>query len=159
IAIDGQDRVWVQEESAASNLAEFDAFPSQTKIGELGGEGHHGPTVRSFAIDNTNNKLYFADSGPVVIDVYDRSTGEFQETWTTENSCGYIYAAVDNSGGPHQGRVYVARTCSGPQHMRALIGQNEPDPFSATDEYITGNRITGTPNGSLEEIRGLATDT
>ncbi|HEY7256953.1 MAG TPA: hypothetical protein VH476_09760 [Solirubrobacterales bacterium] len=158
IAIDGQDRVWVQEANAGSNLSEYDAFPSHTKIGELSGEGHHGNTVRSFAIDNSNNELYFADSGPVVIVVYDRSTGAYQETWTTENSCGYLYAAVDNSGGAHQGRVYVARTCSGPQHLRALIGHNEPDPFSASDEYISENRITGTPSGTIGEIGGLATD-
>src|SRR5262249_22111579 len=159
IAIDGQDHVWVEEANAGANLSEFDAFPSQTKIGELGGEGHHGGTVRNFALNNSNNQLYLADSGPVVIDLYNRATGEFEETWTTENSCGYLYAAVDNSGGPHQGRVYVGRTCSGPQHLRALIGNNEADPFSASEEYITDNRITGTPNGSLEEIRGLATDT
>lgn len=158
IAVDGQDNVWVADASGSGLISKYDAFPSQTKEAEQGGEGHFDSNLRSLAFDDPLDRLYVADSGPVVVDLFEHGNGPFIEKWSTENSCGLDYVAVDNSGGATQGRVYVARSCGGPQHIQAFKSNHEPADFSGSAGYISENHITGTPFGEIGEISGIATD-
>ena len=97
ITTDSQDNVWIADDNTAI-ISKYDAFPSQTKEGEQNGEGHMDGNLRSLAFDYPLNRLYVADSGPVVVDLFEHGNGAFIEQWKTENSCGLDYVAVDNSG-------------------------------------------------------------
>ena len=157
ITTDGLDNVWIAD-TGTGVISKYNSFPSETKEAEQGGEGHFGGNLRSLAFDNPLNRLYVADSGPVVVDLYEHGDGPFIEQWSTENSCGLDYVAVDNSGGATQGRVYIARSCSGPQHLQAFKSNHEAADFSGSAGYISENHITGTPFGEIGEISGIATD-
>jgi len=158
IAIDGHNHVAVDEYGNSGEIAEYNDEIPPAFIGRRGSGGHYGGTIHSIAIDNSSSRLYVADSGPVVVDLFENVLGEYIEQWTTENGCGYLYVAVDNSGGPAKGRVYIARSCSGPQHIQAFKPNHEPDDFSGSASYISENHITGTPNGEIGTIINVATD-
>ena len=94
------------------------------------------------------------------VDVYESGLGPFAETWETKNHCGTDRVAVDNSSGPSNGRVYIARSCDG---VTAFVGNHTESPFSASGQsgksYINGNELTGTPSGTFGSIQNVATDT
>lgn len=153
VASDGHDNVWVDD---SGQMKEYEPFPSTGMISEhsVGGSD------RSIALNNSTEYFYAANSGPVTVELFEiENAFAFKETWNTENSCGADSVAVDNSGGSTRGRVYVARSCSGPQHIQALKGQDEESPFSGSASYINGNKITSTPSGEIGNITDIATDT
>ena len=159
IAIDGSDNVWIDNYGESGSISEYDSYPSQTLLGTQNGGGHHGGYILSLAINNSNGRLYLADSGPVDVDVYESGLGSFEEQWKTKNSCGLDHVAVDNSGGSTNGRVYIARSCDS---VTSFVNKHEEAPFSASGEpgktYINGNEITGTPGGVFPGIQNIATD-
>jgi DNA-binding beta-propeller fold protein YncE len=154
LAVDGGDNVWVDDYGAGGHLFKYDPFPSQTEIGSQDGGGHFGSYILSIAVNNSTGYLYVADSGPVVVDIFDGS-GVFSERWNTINSCGLDYVAVDNSGSASQGRVYVARSCDG---LKAYNPDHSAANFTESASYINGNAITGTPNGGFGGVQWVATD-
>ncbi len=151
IAIDGHNNVWIDDGGA---IKEYEPFPAAGKIGEHG-LGY----ILSIALDDSTETFYAANSGPVNVESFEIANNfASKETWDTENGCGYDYVAVDNSADAASGRVYVARSCEGPQHIQALQGHDEESPFSGSASYISGNEITGTPGGAIGDIGGIATD-
>ena len=150
LAIDGGGDVWIDDYGSGGLISEYDAYPSQTLLGTQNGGGHHGGYILSIALNNADGHLYVADSGPVVVDVYESGLGSFTEEWKTKNSCGTDRVAVDNSSGPSNGRVYIARSCDG---VTAFVGNHTEAPFSASGQpgktYISGNELTGTPSGNF----------
>ena len=160
LAIDGGGDVWIDDYGSGGLISEYDAYPSQTLLGTQNGGGHHGGYILSIALNNADGHLYVADSGPVVVDVYESGLGSFTEEWKTKNSCGTDRVAVDNSSGPSNGRVYIARSCDG---VTAFVGNHTEAPFSASGQpgktYISGNELTGTPSGNFGGIQNVATDT
>ena len=155
IAIDGSENVWIDDYGNSGNIYEYSS--TNTFLGSRTSEGHYGGNIHSIAIDNSTGRLYVADSGPVYVDVFKSGLGEYLETWHTENSCGLDYVAVAD-GGTAKGTVYVARSCSGAQHIQALKGADEAANFSGTASYISENHITGTPTGEIGNISNIATD-
>ena len=77
---------------------------------------------------------------------------EFLTRWPVENGEGYV--AVDNSGGPSNGRVYVAKSYEG--EVLSFTPNHIPVEFSASASYISGNTITGTPSGHFGTISNIS---
>ena len=144
VTIDSHDNVWVSDPGNGGVISEYDEYPSQTKISEQTGGGHYGATyIRSLGVDSANGYLYVADSGPETIDVF--NPANFVERWSIGGD--YDYVAVDNSGGPSNGRVYVAKAGGG---VLAFSPSHETLNFECTScSYISGNTITGTPSGPI----------
>ncbi len=156
IAIDGSDNVWIDNNGNCGSVSEYNAYPSQTQIGTQTGGGHYGCNILSIAVGDASHDLYVADSGPVDVNVFE-GAGSFVETWHTVNSCGLDWVAADNSGGPSNGTVYIARSCD---YVTAFTGAHVPSVFSAAEPYISGNELTGTPgsSSSFGELKGITTD-
>ncbi len=161
IAINAQDDVWVAEAGFDGAVSEYDANPSTTKIGELAltqqdlSQGR----FENFALNNATGYVYVANSDLDNIEVFN-SGGNLVETWAPTTICGDDYIAVDNSGGPTQGRVYSNRGCGAEGHtIQAFKGADEESSFSYSASYIHGNTITGTPKEPNEfgQIEGIAT--
>ena len=142
IGVDGSDDVWITD-TGTGVISEQDPYPSQTKIGEQTGGGQFGATyLWSIGLNDSTGYLYVADSGPVVVDIFD-GTGAFTQQFSHGLGNGYDHVAVDNSSGASNGRFYVSAT--GPKSVQAFDPANEPVDFSASTAYINGNSITGTP--------------
>jgi len=151
VTIDSSNNAWISDPGHGGLITEYNS--SSAKIGEQTGEGHYGAHyIWSLALDSTNGYLYVADSGPEVVDVFSPST--FVEQWPLGGS--YDYVAVDNSTGPSKGRVYIASP-SGPG-VRAFNPNHTEANFSASESYVSGNTITGTPNGSFGRPWNIAVD-
>ena len=155
VAIDGNNNVWISE---GQGIAEYSAYPSKRRLSEVNDNG----AIYSIALNNSTGYLYAANSAPDTVEVFD-SSGALSATWQTEGSCGSLSVAVDNSSGPSQGTVYIARSC--PKDIQALNADDQPVSFSDTAApYISANHITGTPTGPggsvapLGELTNIATD-
>ena len=153
---------WVAD--PANNVVdEFDstgaAVFQQTGAGNFGSGYEQG-----VAVNDSTQFSYVADSGADLVDVFD-NTGAFVAQWngsTTPSgsfgaSFGYVYTAVDNSGGPSSGDVYVTDSNHGV--IDKLDGSGNPVSFSGSASYISGSQITGTPTGQgFSELQGIAVD-
>ena len=159
IALDGADDVWgLTNNNVGFNesVAEYDPFPSQTVIplnwDPANHLGEHSPgSESSMAIDDSTGNVYIAasESGfsltPYYLYVFSKS-GEYRELW--ELGFGQIdNVAVDNSGGPTQGVVLVSQ--GKPPSIEAFNSEHKPVEFPSAEEYVTGNKITGTPFGEF----------
>jgi phosphodiesterase/alkaline phosphatase D-like protein len=154
IAVDSADNVWISD-TGTGVVSKYDPFPSENKIGEQDGEGHWGGFyIRSLAIDSTNGYFYMADSGPVVVDIFD-NTGTFFKQFAHNFGGGYDYLAIDNSGGPSKGRLYVVSTNG---LLQAFDFEGNPVAFTGSASYINGSEINGTPAGAFSRPWNVATD-
>ena len=88
-----------------------------------------------------------------MVKVFDAG-GNYVDEWNVGGS--YDYAAVDNSGGPSNGRVYVARASG---QLSAYDGAGNPVNFTESTGYISGNDISGTPTNSFSNPWGVAVGT
>ena len=159
VTIDNADRPWIsQPEGGHGLISEYNAYPSQTLEGTQTGEDHYGASyIRSLVLDNATGDLLVADSGLVVIDVFEHGTGPFIERFEHGFGGGYLYVAADNSGGAANGRIYVAATV--PNNIQAFEANRTEHEFSdKAAEYVTGNTITGTPSGSFGEPGNVTVD-
>lgn len=162
ITVDGADDVWVDDPGTNTNplgvISEFNSagqyLAEQTGLTSLPNPAN----FKTIALDDASGNLYVGNWGPVTVEVLEHGTGPFKETWETEDNRGFIYVAVDNSGGPTQGRAYVARSAEGPQHLQAFNADHEPSDFTGSAPYIEENRITGTPSGPIGSIGGITVD-
>ena len=142
VALDAQDDVWVSE---SSGISEYKPYPSTEKILELPGLGLGG----SIAVDSANGFLYVAEGETV--NAYD-PLAEHPLTpvyhWTApgnhELNFTGLYIAVDNSGGPSNGRLYVLNTClfCGPA-LYAFEPDGSPAEFTATGGTEIGGFVIG----------------
>jgi phosphodiesterase/alkaline phosphatase D-like protein/DNA-binding beta-propeller fold protein YncE len=157
-AIDGSDQAWVSDPGNSGLITEYNAYPSQTSIGQQTGGGAFGcggTYPWSLDINDSNGYLDVADSCQVVVDIFD-NTGALSKTFSSNFGGGYDYLAVDNSGGSTNGDIYVASTNG---LLQRFDGNGNPDGFSGAAGYISGNKITGTPGGSFGNPWNVATDT
>ncbi len=157
IAIDGSDHPWVSDPGNGGLITEYNAYPSQTSIDQRTGGGAYGcgaNYVWSLGINDSTGYLDVADSCQVVVDIFDNS-GALSKQFASNFGGGYDYLAVDNSGGAANGDIYVASTNG---LLQRFDGSGNPDGFSASAGYISGNKITGTPGGSFGNPWNVATD-
>ncbi|MGA8745188.1 MAG: hypothetical protein WB507_04925 [Solirubrobacterales bacterium] len=152
IAIDGSDNVWGLTTNIQRNriLAEFGPYPSEFEIPHQWDPKNHlsGISFSNFAIDYSTGDIYFSESresNPYNVVVFSGS-GEYKQTW--EAGEGKATAvSVDNSGGPTQSDVIVSQ--GNPASIQAFTPDGAPLNFSSSEEYVHGNKITGTPFGEF----------
>ncbi len=146
VAIDSANHVWV---SHGGTIYEYEAYPSTAIIGEQTGGGKFCGAIKSLAVDSANGDLYAANSECGAIDVFDPA-GEFVEQWKVgETLTGHITTvAVDNSGGPSNGRVYVSEGDA----LEAFEPDGEPADFSSNASYVSGNAIAVNPAASRQGV-------
>ena len=142
IAVDAANHVWA---SSGGVIEEYGAYPSTEKIGEQMGGGHFCGGEHQLAVDDSTGYLYVAGPSCGEIEVFE-GTGQFIERWPVtgrrfRDDEEEIGLAVDNSGGPANGRIYA----TGGENIKAYEPNGEPANFSASASYISGNEITGTP--------------
>ena len=153
ISIDPAGHPWVVDSRPHGVIDEYGVFPSLSLIGEQAGGGHFLKDPISgyanAAIDGVNGYLYVADTGESGnIQVYDPTN--FIEEWPAPGTENTSWVATDNSGGPSNGRVYVATY--NPATFEAFEPGHVPAPFSCgapCSAYVSGNKITGTPSQPL----------
>jgi hypothetical protein len=156
IAIDGSDNVWVADPGNAGVITKFSS--ANAYVSQESGDGHFaqyaGGYVRSLGLNNSTGYLYVADSAPVLLYSFD-SGGNFVTEWG-EFGGPYDYTAVDNSGGPTNGHVYVA---SG-NKLNAYDGSGNPVNYSGSASYINGSHIMGTPSdpSAFGDLQNITTD-
>ena len=153
VTIGANDEVWVSDTENGSLLTQFDAFPSQTKIGQQSGSGLWGglTAVRGPAVSAVNHFLYASTT----------TCGETNRHFNIFDASGKLYrqvgiegfpcegwAAVDNSNSDSRGRVYLYKG-QNPSYISVYDGYGNPVKFDGHASYIVGNRITGTPNGEF----------
>ncbi len=156
ISIDGQGNVWVSDPGHEGVIDKYDAFPSQTKLGEQSGGGNYGNSgelIFGIAVDNASDELYVAEDTNNTIDVFENGTGSLKEQWGGVGGFP-LTVAVDNSEGPSNGRVYVA----GNGTVKAFEPEHIAAAFSAEEPYISENAITGTPSGPFGAVENVAVD-
>ncbi len=152
INIDPAGHPWIAD-SQPPLINEYAAFPSLAKIGEQDGQGHFHESISSYAnaaIDGVNGYLYAADTGQEAnIQVFDPTN--FVEEWSIAGGTSWV--GIDNSGGPSNGRIYVATY--NPAKLEAFEPGHVPAAFSCQPpacSYVEGNTITGTPGGSFGSL-------
>jgi hypothetical protein len=146
------DSVWISDVGKGSVLSHYDAYPSQTKIGEQNGGGRwgggnqvHGPSV-----NDSNGFLYAAvPGGQFNFNIFD-NFGDFYGQMQGAQESSEFNTAVDNSTGTSRGRVYLY----GDSFIQVFDGYGNPVNFSGSASYIVGNKITGSPFGNISQFGG-----
>jgi hypothetical protein len=156
VSIDGNDEVWISDVVSGSLISHYDAYPSQTKLGEQSGGGRWGGgnTVHGASFNVINGFLYApVPGGQSHYNIFDNFGDWYGQMQEPENSISYfsgLETAVDDSNGLSAGRVYLYNGV-GPNGYNAVIeafdGYGNPVNFSGSASYIAGNKISGTPTG------------
>ena len=165
LAIGATENVWcVNQGSDGGEVQEFEAYPSQAQIPlNWDPEGSPGGFVlggfNSVSINNSTGDIYVAGSGESrAVHVYTEA-GRFKEQWELPKASS---AAVDNSGGPTQGDVLVMQSevhgAFSDAYIEAFNSEGKPVEFSSEEEYVEGNKLTGTIFGKFPEAGSMATD-
>jgi hypothetical protein len=180
VALDADNHLWVGDNVTGQPPFQLDGFESaeeeNTFIETVEIDGLTPPATgltppESVAIDRSNSNFYVtADStaatpghanGSPYVEVFDSSgafVGRFGPVGHT------AAAAVDNSGEPSAGTVYVAEAQT--HTISKFNAAGEPVDFTESGKgkpYLTGNQITGFPGGGhaafeFEEPKYVAVD-
>ena len=153
VTIDTGNHVWVSDPGKHGLISEYSAYPSQELLATRTGNGkfsRHGASVTRLAVNAANDHLYVADSTHV--DNFNASGYFVSPEWhlCPFGECG-ASVATDNSEGSSRGRVYAAVALSDEPYADGYVAAFDPNhnevPFGASESYISGNRIMGTPEG------------
>jgi hypothetical protein len=166
VTVDGADNVWVSDIQAGfvDKFNPSNVFVAQGN-GEQGGEKKWtGAFTRGVAYSDAAEKLFVSDSNQDDVWVTN-SDGTLESdikgegaTWGT--GCCFIYVAADNSLGGTAGDVYVTSSGGGETlpAVTRIVSTGAAANFSGIAAYITGNQITGTPEGAFEKPWGATID-
>ena len=167
IAVDAAGNVWISDISPERHgvITEYD--PNGGYLSQKTGVEH----PEHLAFNDATGFLYSADAGPQLLEIFD-DTGSFVSKFSIGlGGYGVSAVAVDNTGGPTQGRIYT----DSQEPFDGTYGGNvrafEPGATEASDvhnftasgepgNYLTANAITGTSNGPFADLNqgDLATD-
>ena len=93
------------------------------------------------------------------INIFEKD-GVFSHKWDAFPGGGgfntQIHVAIDNTNSYSGGRVYVGLTFPG--DVEAFDTAERPVDFPATANYISENKITGTPSGPFGEVENVSVD-
>ena len=167
VAFDADGNAWITDEghpltgnAGADGLYKYSPYPSQTLLTVP--ETHDvwgGSFDLQGAVDQATGDPYVAQGNGLTISIFDPN-GAFLRQWISFPGGGgfdtHLYVAVDNTHTYSGGRVYVGRIFPG--DVEALDTEERPVDFPATANYITENRITGTPSGPFGEVRNVGVD-
>jgi hypothetical protein len=168
VAVDGSGNVWVTDSGQAevrppgrAGFYKYDPFPSQTMIAvpETFKLFEFSVIDLQLASDHSTENLFVASSNGRVMHVFDEDANLLR-TWDLINGLRNgdgIYVAIDNTGSPSSGRVYV--TLGAPENdVEAYDADQRPVQFPATAPYIKGHTLTGTPSGPFGKVGEISVD-
>lgn len=182
IAFDGSENIWLSygepggnfEEPANGYVFQLNPYPSGTILSEFTSDKFHragcspSATNESIGINKSTGNIYVADSGcGGIIEFNSAGTriGELPLYNAKPELGGGPNIAVDNSGGPTNGRVYAAmdfgdESVGYNSYILALGPTLSTTRFGGEKPYIKGSRIIGTPSGNFggQSLVGAATD-
>jgi sugar lactone lactonase YvrE len=154
LTIGQDDEVWVSDIAKGSVISQFDAFPSQTKLGQQDGGGRWGglTEVKGMAVSPVTNFLAVGASGP--------GCSETTRFFYIFDAVGDIYKTIEMQGFPCQkwsafdkapssdyyGDFYMYANQGG-SVVERFDGYGNPVDFTFSGSYVSGNEITGTPFG------------
>ncbi len=150
ITIDSADHVWISDSANDGQISEYDAYPSQTLLAQQNGDGKFqfgGGYIAGLAV-GPNGDLYVGEYDQ--INVFNASGTFIPPSWTGVAGFGGGFPiAIDSSAESSSGRLYVAAPISSEPYadgyVKAYEQNRNPVDFSASEPYISGNKITGTP--------------
>ena len=138
IAINATDDVWVGEPSKGI-VSEYAPYPSTEKLAEV---GNGSLAVEAVAVNDATGRLYVVAGGTV--DVFEPAAANHSEPIEKWETVQGQDIAIDNSGGPTAGTVYVLNCNSGYPcggTLTAYHANGSPAEFevSETASISTGN--------------------
>jgi NHL repeat len=163
VAVDSSDSVWVSD-TGTSLVSRFDwagggGFLAQ---GDGSGAWSGSPYIEGLAYGETAGLAYVADSN--LDDVWglnpDGSFAGVQLSSGLGGGCCLIRVAVDNSGGPNDGDLYVTpfNPSGGAPAVVRVDASGAPSAFSASESYVTDNALTGAPDHAFSSPNAVAVD-
>jgi hypothetical protein len=161
LAIGPADSIWVTDTDRAGVISAYDSLggflSQQTGLGQF---TQNGEFIRNLSLSHSTGNLYVVEGATNELQIFD-DTGDFIGEFTVGTpGNGEVGVALDNSGGPTQGRIYTDSNSD--RRVRAFEPEatsvTEVHEFTASATYIEGNKITGTPAGPFAEANGIATD-
>jgi cell division septation protein DedD len=175
VAVDPVNGAVYVSSRSTSTIDEFDSTGSF--LSQLTGEGHFSVSgygnggLTSLAVDGATGDLYVngaflnGGTGNTPVDVFD-STGVFVSELVS-----FYQSSLSDAVDQSTGDIYVASSSildGGTNPVYPVVyrydSSNNPVAFAGRASYISGNEITGTPNGRFEAvsstgaITNLATD-
>ncbi|HUN79753.1 MAG TPA: hypothetical protein VMU32_12575 [Solirubrobacteraceae bacterium] len=159
ITIDGSKDLWVAD-APAGLFDRFDA--SGDFLGQATGEGHwNSSQIASLAFSEADDHLYAADSQQDdlwVLNADGTYNSDIKGPWGS--GCCYIAVAADDSSGATRGDLYVSANGnrSAENAVFRIDGTGVSAPFSASASYVSGAKLTGTPEGPFGRPTGIAVD-
>ena len=156
LAVDGSDNLWVSD-TGTSLVSKFDSSGGFLAQNDGTGSWAGSPWIQDLAFGNGASLVYVVDSN------FDDLWGlNLDTTYASVNlndglggGCCFIRASVDNSGDANDGDIYVG----GNGVVTRIDGSEAASNFSASASYISGNQITGTPDGAFGGVGDVAVDT
>ncbi len=174
LAVDATDNLWVADGRKPPFQLDRFEFPKheETFIESLEINGLEPPepqgltSPENLAIDNSNSTYHFYTSATNTVNGY----GGYVEVFASDGK--YIkrfgpfqspYMTVDGSTGASAGTVYVTTGGSGARTLSKFNAKGEPENFTDSAPYISGNQITGDEEepvlkGQQGEFGALAVD-
>lgn len=147
LAVDSSDNVWVND-AQASKVSKFNSsgvFQAQND-----GTAWSGSTfIGGLAYGKTAGLVYVPDSNADDLWGLNQADATYASVDLKNGlgaGCCFIRAAVDNSGGAHDGDIYVSGNGN---TITRVDGSSAAVNFSASQSYISNNQITGTPAHSF----------
>jgi phosphodiesterase/alkaline phosphatase D-like protein len=155
LAVDGSDNLWVSDAFPGGAVDKFDS--SGNFVLQSTGAPWTGSYIYGLGYDIAQNRVLVGDAQHDDLwtlkpdGSLDQDISGSDSTWG--GGCCYPYPAADNSGGPATGTIYVASTIATVTRINA---DGTLAPFSFSASYISGGRLTGTPEHHFGAIRGAA---
>lgn len=162
ITEDGSGNLWVAGNDGSNSFVnEFSSAGAWLHQNDGTGSWSGSPYVLDVTWGSGAGLIYAADSLAdnlwglnldatyASVDLNDASLG---------SECCFIHPAVDNSGGSHDGDIYVGTTNQSTGAVARIDGADTPVNFTASESYISGNKITGTPDHGFGNIEDVAVD-
>jgi hypothetical protein len=141
LTVDGSDNVWVSD-TAGHSVSKFDSSGAYQAQNNGAGSWGSSSYVESVAFSGAAAKVFVSDSN--LDDLWGLNAADASYSGTDLRSelgggCCYIRVEGDNSGGVGDGDLYVSTGSS----VVRISGSGAPANFSASNSYISGNKLTG----------------
>jgi hypothetical protein len=158
VTADASNNVWIGD-TGKGILDEYDSAQGFLRqAAGVGGWSPEGSQLEDMAVNTTSGSLYVADVRHHKVwtlnstGVVTGSLADPESRWNTSR----LHVSVDNTGGAGSGQIYVAAGGYNNPGVYRVNPNGSPADFTASHEYIEGNRLTGTPEGSFGEVMGAA---
>jgi DNA-binding beta-propeller fold protein YncE len=141
LTVDGSDNLWVSD-TGSSRVSKFDSSGLYQAQNDGTGSWAGSAYIESLAFSEVAGKVFVSDSN--ADDVWGLNVADATYAGTDLNSglgggCCFIRVAADNSGAATDGDLYVSTGSS----VVRITSSGAAANFSASQSYISGNKLTG----------------